>query len=252
MSSFNLAKMKQLYKYAHMPGYIEEALNSPEVDVNWQNNDDGNKTLLIQAIDDDGSAEHEKLPIVELLLANGANINAKDDNEKTALDYAQKKNYTTIVEYLKNPDSKTMTKKPSVDLEKMKNLYDNIFKKKDFEIKVALNSPEVDVNWQNADDGNKTLLIKVIESDASNDQDEKRDIVKMLLDKGANIKVRDTSGKRALDYSISKNYDTITRLIWDHQGYNGGRKSKRSKRSRKSKRSKRSRKSRRNRRTKRR
>ena len=140
----------------------------------------------------------------------------------------------------------------STDLEKMKNLYDNIFKKKDFEIKVALNSPEVDVNWQNADDGNKTLLIKVIESDASNDQDEKRDIVKMLLDKGANIKVRDTSGKRALDYSISKNYDTITRLIWDHQGYNGGRKSKRSKRSRKSKRSKRSRKSRRNRRTKRR
>ena len=45
-----------------------------------------------------------------MLLANGANINAKDDNEKTALDYAQKKNYTTIVEYLKNPDSKTMTK----------------------------------------------------------------------------------------------------------------------------------------------
>ena len=138
----------------------------------------------------------------------------------------------------------------SVDLEKMKNLYDNIFKKKDFEIKVALNSPEVDVNWQNADDGNKTLLIKVIESDASNDQDEKRDIVNMLLDNGADSDVSDTSGKRAVEYSILNNYDIITRLLQDdwekkHPDLGGGRKSK------KSRKSKRSRKSRRNRRTKR-
>jgi ankyrin repeat protein len=251
MSSVDLAKMKQLYNYDHMPGYIEEALNSPEVDVNWQNNDDGNKTLLIKVIDDDGSGEHEKLPIVELLLANGANINAKDENGMTAFDYAQKNNYTTIVEYLKNPDSKTMKTKPSVDLKTMmKNLYDNIFQE-DYKTKAALNRPGVDVNWQNEADGNKTLLIQAIASNAS-DEDDKRDIVKMLLDKGADIEVRDTSGKRALDYSISKNYHTITRLLWDHQGYSGGRKSKRSKRSRKSKRSKRSRKSRRNRRTKRR
>lgn len=144
----------------------------------------------------------------------------------------------------------------SVDLAKMKNLYNKIFEPDNI-TEAKLSEPGVDVNWKNADDGNKTLLIQAIASNASDDEKKRKDIVKMLLDNGADTGARDDSRKRALDYSIPKDYYTIQPLLWaawekQYGDLGGGRKSKRSKRSRKSKRSKRSRKSRRNRRTKRR
>ena len=140
----------------------------------------------------------------------------------------------------------------SVGLAKMKDLYDNIFVP-NYITQEKLTKPGVDVNWQNADDGNKTLLIQAIASNADVDEDERKNIVKMLLDNGADTGARDDSGKRALDYSIPKDYYTIQPLLWaawekQYGDLGGGRKSKRSKRSRKSKRSRRNRKSRRNRR----
>ena len=46
------------------------------------------------------AATHDRLDLIETLINNGANILIKDNQNKSALDYAIEKNYTSVVDYL--------------------------------------------------------------------------------------------------------------------------------------------------------
>ena len=132
-----------------------------------------------------------------------------------------------------------------LDLEKMHKLYEFAYSPR-YITQEALTTPGVDITWKNSDDGNRTLLIKAIESDGSKGGFEKMGIVKLLLDNGVDINARDDFGRTAYDYAVLKNYTMIQDLLTAHGASVGGRKSRKSRKNRKGKRS------RRNRRTKRR
>jgi ankyrin repeat protein len=102
MSSVDLEKMMNLYYDRNLPRNItEEVLNSSGVDVNWVNERDSNKRLLMRVMEEKPAMEEdEKLEIVKLLLAKGADINAKDKYGRTALFPAYKNKNNKIIVYL--------------------------------------------------------------------------------------------------------------------------------------------------------
>lgn len=146
-----------------------------------------------------------------------------------------------------------------VDLVKMKYLYDNISSPR-LITEAKLSEPGVDINWVKNGEIGKTLLIKAISSDGAPGGHEKLGIVRMLLDKGANVNAKDNFGRTAYDYALRKHYEDIKNILEDsgadinstdrhgktasyYENWSrvrsGGRKSKRSRRSRKSRRTKR-------------
>ena len=106
---------------------------------------------------------------------------------------------------------KNLTFLSEVDLEKMKYLYDNISNPR-FITEAKLSEPGVDVNWVKNGEIGQTLLIKAISSDGALGGHEKFGIVRMLLDKGADVNAKDNFGRTAYHYAFRKNYEDSRKM----------------------------------------
>jgi ankyrin repeat protein len=175
-SPSTLSKEEQLMQ-AVEHGKIEDVkkLLAAHVNVNWQDPQYG-YTALIEA-----ASKGEK-EIVQLLLDAGADINIRNKEGATALDRAKNNDRFSVIPLLtdltgKTPEELLMKAVEDRNVDRVKGLLKQ--------------SKSLNINWQDPQYG-YTALIEA----ASKDQ---KEIVKLLLDAGADASIRNKEGKAALD-----------------------------------------------------
>ncbi|MEW6737588.1 MAG: ankyrin repeat domain-containing protein [Acidobacteriota bacterium] len=145
-----------------------------DVDVNAKSKD-GNTALM-------GAALNNRVDVIKVLLENGADIHLEDKYGNTALAYAVNNNSLEAVEMLLNKGAKVDVK-------------DNVIK-----------STSGNPNPPSTDTDDQPIIITA----ASNGQ---KQIVKALIDKGVDVKVRNKIGKTALSIATEKEYKEIVKLL---------------------------------------
>jgi len=158
----------------------------------------------INAVDEQGrSALHlaariGRLSIVEYLVKHGANTHIKDNFHKTPLVYAIEKNRVKVIIYL----SKEVNK-PQQDT--YTNVFDLAEEGKTEEVREFFQN--VDINSINED--GKTVLHIACEF-------RQVDIVKLAIELGVDKNIRDHDGRNALNYAKLSGNKTIIKLIQDY------------------------------------
>ncbi len=153
------------------------------------------KTLLIYAV------EFNKINLIKLLLSrNDINVNAKNNEGDTALHFATRGCFTEIM--------KLLLAKPDLDVNAKDNEgrvalhYAAMLGQQD-SVKLLLNNKGIDINAQ--DKHGRTVLFSIYK--------EHGDLMKLLLESGANPFIKDNDGKTALDSAQENNFPVIVDLL---------------------------------------
>ena len=210
---------------------VREILRNNEddhIDFNYKDLD-GN-TLLILAV----KVENEN--IVKILVDHGANVNETNDNKQTPLMYAVILNYINIVKYLlkngadvnlRDGDDHTINDYANiygVDDKIMALLEENNYDQLDYSDNKSMLIEAIKRGNINAvsnlafvfgmdldtQDGNTRDIPLILATKLDNEI-----IVRILIDAGANVDIKDDNGNTALMISSSKGNENITRILID-------------------------------------
>lgn len=189
---------------------IDEKLNTnsnikekEKIDMNSKNidkqNDKGETKLLLAVIDND-------IQTAIRLIDEGANVNIQDQKSDSAYLYAGAEGRTEILEY--------MLKNAYIDFNVLNRFGGNTLipaaEKGHLEnVKLLVSDDRIDIDFQN--DFGYTALIEAVA--LTSGEIKFQDIVKTLVDHGANISIRDNSGRTALDYARNKGYKEIENIL---------------------------------------
>ena len=210
---------------------VREILRNNEddhIDFNYKDLD-GN-TLLILAV----KVENEN--IVKILVDHGANVNGTNDNKQTPLMYAVILNYINIVKYLlkngadvnlRDGDDHTINDYANiygVDDKIMALLEENNYDQLDYSDNKSMLIGAIKRGNINAvsnlafvfgmdldiQDGNTRDIPLILATKLDNEI-----IVRILIDAGANVDIKDDNGNTPLMISASKGNENITRILID-------------------------------------
>jgi len=179
---------------------VEQILAQPGYDVNERNANNENAILIATHLNN--------LEIARKLIDAGANVNMQDNIQDSAYLYAGAQGRTEILRYmLSNADpqpNQTVLNRyggnaliPAAE----KGHIDNV--------RLLLEDGRVDINLQN-NFGYTALIEAVALTDGSKLY---QDIVKILVDHGARIDLKDKTGRTALDYAQEKGYNEMVQLL---------------------------------------
>jgi ankyrin repeat protein len=126
------------------------------------------------------AAAHGRLRIVEYLVARGANVNLRNSSGWTPLVYAVSLQHFDTARYLIDHGS------------------------------------EVNARFTYFQEGERTVLMQAVTSFDRDSKDKAQEIVKTLLDKGADLNRQDGKGKSALMMAVAKKDADIVRLLLAH------------------------------------
>lgn len=140
---------------------------------------------LLAKASEAGNIEEIKTALIE-----GADINYKDDKEKTALMYAIKNNRRSAAEFLI---------KRGANLSEL--FIEGVYEKKYYKIIKSLVKNSHDINLKNQD--GDTILISISKVDYTPDN---LNFVKFLLKNNANVNIRNNEGDTALIINALGNY----------------------------------------------
>jgi ankyrin repeat protein len=180
--------------WAALQGHTEIVkllLAVPGIDVNLV--DDSKNTALLWA------AYKGHTEIVKLLLSKEVDVNKVDTNGYTALIWAQKKGHHDIVNLLQREEEK----RREPDANPSKQLVIAAISQNVEEIRRLLNVRNIDVNFIH--ENNTALIWGAYKGNA--------EIVRLLIDAGADLDYRDGGGQTALDWAISKGYPYVINLL---------------------------------------
>lgn len=152
------------------------------------------------------AVHNDDIEISKVLINNGADINIQNNIKDSPYLYAGAEGRTEIL--------REMLKKAQPDLSKHNRFGGNALipaaEKGHIEnVKMLLEHGQEDINYQNV--FGYTALIEVVALRESNQV--YKDIIKILLEYGADQTLRDNSGKTALDYVIQKNDIELIKLL---------------------------------------
>ena len=142
----------------------------------------------VKAVDEDGNSAlfyAESTEVAKILIEAGANVKLKNKNEETALFYVEKKEMAEF--FVEKGLSLT-----AVNKQKRTPL---ILAAKNGHVEVAKFLIEKDADLEAEDENEETALMHAATSFSSYSLD----MVKLLVDNGANVKAKNKSGKTALD-----------------------------------------------------
>ena len=165
--------------------------------------------------------EKEYLEIVKLLVENGADLDIQDNEGKTALIWAVKKEYFKIVKLL-------VENRADLDIQdnegKTALIWASI--KENFKIVKLLVENGADLDIQ--DNEGKTALIWAVKKEYLEEghfeeeyflkiEKEYLEIVKLLVENGADLDIQDNEGKTALIWAVKKEYFKIVKLLVENR-----------------------------------
>jgi ankyrin repeat protein len=196
-----------------------------------------NSTALIDAVGGYSYDDHKKERIVMMLIRSGANVNTKDEWDRTALMEAARNGCESIVQLLidNGADVKNSTALISAvgcygnDEDKKERIVMLLIRSganvnaKDKQGRTALmeaarNGCETIVPLlinNGADVKNSTALIDAVES-YGNDEDKKERIVMLLIRSRANVNAKDEQGRTALLEAARNGYEKMVQLLIDN------------------------------------
>jgi len=196
-----------------------------------------NSTALIDAVGGYSYDDHKKERIVMMLIRSGANVNTKDEWDRTALMEAARNGCESIVQLLidNGADVKNSTALISAvgcygnDEDKKERIVMLLIRSganvnaKDKQGRTALmeaarNGCETIVPLlinNGADVKNSTALIDAVES-YGNDEDKKERIVMLLIRSRANVNAKDEQGRTALMEAARNGYEKMVQLLIDN------------------------------------
>lgn len=178
-------------------GYIEVVKILIENGADIDARNNENSTALIEA----SSFYYE---VVKLLIENGADINAKDYGGTTALmnastedDYINCEICKTLIENGANVNDKDLQGANAL-------IYGSTFLKWDLSIIKLLIDSGIEINAQDKD-GYTALMEATISGNY--------ETVKLLIENGADINIKNNDGKTALDFAEENDYKNIIELL---------------------------------------
>jgi len=186
------------------PAYIQLLIEAG-AELNIFNNE--GQTPLIAA----ATRKNKKEDIIKLLLDSGADASIKDRDRKAAWEYVPSVSYDTVGYTMRNialekgPDASIRDKKGRQLLSRY-----IIAKSHTGNIEETLWSYKADAN--DADSLGKTPLIYAVEYNYP-------EIIELLLDRGANIDIKDNSGLSAADYARKSEESEKFLALFEKAGY---------------------------------
>jgi len=177
---------------------VKDILTSKDYEIDEQNNL-GETPLII-------ATHNNYVEIAKVLIDAGANVNQQDNIQDSAYLYAAAQGKTEILAYiLKNSEPNQSVYNrfggnaliPAAE----KGHLDNV--------KLLLADGKVDIDHQN--DYGYTALIEAVALRDGSEVYQK--IVRELLNHGADVSIRDNSGKTAEDYAKEKGYGNILKML---------------------------------------
>ena len=177
---------------------IEKSIKANQSDIN-ERNAQGESPLLI--------ATHENnVALAQLLIDNGADVNLQDHIQDSPYLYAAAQGKTEILRYIlqhSNPNQKVYNRFggnaliPAAEKGHLEN------------VKMLLEDGQVDIDHQN--NYGYTALIEAVGLREGNQL--YQDIVKLLMENGADQSIKDNSGRTAMDYANQKGYTEISKIL---------------------------------------
>ncbi len=144
----------------------------------------------------------------QILLENGADINSTDGLDFTPLMHAAENGHLEVVkllfDYKPDINARNWQGKTALMLATMK-----VWKQIGSKIIQLLLENGADPNIMDNISGDTALILASIDGDI--------EIAQLLLNKGANINLKDLSGKTALDYALQNEHEEIKKLLNDLQ-----------------------------------
>jgi len=173
-------------------------------------NNDG-ETALMKAV----RLEHfvkpeQRIPIIELLIKKGADVNGRDKNGTTPLLHSVTQYMSESGGIISHPEVVKLLLDHGADVQAKNNSGDNALMltaevwKGPIEIVQLLLARGIDVNAQNRK-GITALMIAA--------EKDRIDIVQLLLEKNADLSLQDTDGETALDHAIGDGHAEIAKVL---------------------------------------
>ena len=175
----------------------------------------------VNAIDDDGisplliAAARGNKEIAELLITQGADVNAKDAEANTPIDLAIRYNHPETVELLRKREAKTTEE---LNAKQNMNAKADAIQHNPLDVAIAggnayivellINNGE-DVNKRYGDEGDKSPLLSAVFF-------RQKEIAELLINKGADMNAKNRFGQTPLDLAESKEQKEIADLLRKH------------------------------------
>ena len=177
---------------------LQTLLNTGTYDINAMNSKQ--ETLILIA------THNNDVPIAQLLIDNGANVNLQDTILDSAYLYAGAQGRTEILDY--------MLRHADIDFSVVNRYGGNTLipaaeKGHIDAVRLLVADPNIDINFQN-NFGYTALIEAVALTDGS---EVFQEIVQVLVDHGADTNLRDNSGKTALDYAQERQFATMIAIL---------------------------------------
>ncbi|WP_159649013.1 ankyrin repeat domain-containing protein [Erysipelothrix aquatica] len=177
---------------------LQALLNTGTYDINAMNSKQ--ETLILIA------THNNNIPIAQLLIDKGANVNLQDTIHDSAYLYAGAQGRTEILDY--------MLRHADIDFSVVNRYGGNTLipaaeKGHIDAVRLLVANPNIDINFQN-NFGYTALIEAVALTDGS---EVFQDIVQLLVDHGADTNLRDKSGKTALDYAQERQFETMITIL---------------------------------------
>jgi ankyrin repeat protein len=158
------------------------------------------QTPLIKAISNEYTKENKKLNFIKMLLENKADVNLRDENNKTAFIISKEKGYKNISKLLLQYGAKEESYVPN-----SQSLINALINKEYNRAKEMINS-DIELNFVGT--GDFSPLMCSIEN---------IEVMKLLLEKGADVNLKNKMNMTALTMAVISNKQDAVKLLLENK-----------------------------------